>query len=202
MNLVATLSATDRFALVIDGLCRAVAAQISVRSMTGALILLIWRRLRRINVRFQALAAAIRSGAHCRAQAAPRRAATHRASRPASPGLPREFAWLLRLVPWEAACFAGQLRVVLADPEMVALIAASPRAGSILRPLCRMLGLEAELIMPRAGGANATPDGSSVRVRPRATRPSRGRTPVRPDRPPPASLGLEPNPGARTFKPA
>jgi len=56
-------------------------------------------------------------------------------------GLPRGFGWLLPLVPQEAAGFASQLRVVLAEAEMVALLQASPQARRELRPLCRMLGI-------------------------------------------------------------
>jgi hypothetical protein len=37
---------------------------------------------------------------------------------------------------------ASQLRHLLADPEMTALIQAAPQAGRLLRPLCRNLGVE------------------------------------------------------------
>ncbi len=59
------------------------------------------------------------------------------------------------MVPCEAACFAGQLRTVLAEPEMVALLEASPQARRALAPLCRMLGIEASVIAGR--GENAVP---------------------------------------------
>ena len=61
-------------------------------------------------------------------------------------GLPLRFGWLLQLVPYEAANFASQLRAVLAEPEMVALLAASPQAERALRPLCRMLRIEAAVL--------------------------------------------------------
>ena len=38
-----------------------------------------------------------------------------------------------------------QLRALLAEPEMVALLAASPRAVRTLKPLCRMLGVDLPL---------------------------------------------------------
>jgi hypothetical protein len=41
-----------------------------------------------------------------------------------------------------AAGFASQLRVVLEDPEMKALLASVPQARRVLAPLCRMLALE------------------------------------------------------------
>jgi hypothetical protein len=55
---------------------------------------------------------------------------------------PRRLGWLCGLVPGDAACFAGQLRVVLAEPEMAALLASCPQAVRIVQPLCRMLGIE------------------------------------------------------------
>ncbi|MBV8520815.1 MAG: hypothetical protein JOY71_01565, partial [Acetobacteraceae bacterium] len=57
--------------------------------------------------------------------------------------LPRKLGWLIPLVPGTAA-YAGQVQHLLADPEMAALLAGSPQAGHILRPLCRMLGIQPE----------------------------------------------------------
>lgn len=62
--------------------------------------------------------------------------------------VPRRFAWLCGLVPGEAACFAGQLRVVLAEPRMATLLAACPQAVRIVRPLCWMLGIERADFVP------------------------------------------------------
>jgi hypothetical protein len=47
-----------------------------------------------------------------------------------------------------AAQFGSQLQYLLADPEMKALIAASPSMRRTLRPLLWMLGIEASLIRP------------------------------------------------------
>ncbi len=146
------IPATDRFSLSIDGLLGVVAAAIVGGRMNAAMILLVWTRIKRIEMRVLALVASIRAGRYrggwvvegraARAQAGPR------AAPPASLELPRSFAWLIVLVPYKAAGFASQLRYLLADPEMVALLAAAPRLGRILRPLCRMLGIEAELLSP------------------------------------------------------
>ena len=54
--------------------------------------------------------------------------------------LPRNFAWLLPLVPMQAANLGCQLAFLFTDPEMAALLAASPRIVKALRPLCWMLG--------------------------------------------------------------
>lgn len=62
--------------------------------------------------------------------------------------MPRRFAWLYPLVPADAACYAGYMRVVLAEPEMQALLAACPQAVRALGPLCRMLGIERAAFVP------------------------------------------------------
>ena len=55
--------------------------------------------------------------------------------------LPRRLGWLCPLVPGEAACFAEQLRQVLAEPGIQALLACCPQAVRAVAPLCRMLGI-------------------------------------------------------------
>ncbi len=151
------LSVTDRFSLSIDGLLRAVAARIAGGRMEAAMILVIWTRIKRIETRVLALVAAIRAGRDRGGWVLEPRVAGTRAEAenapssqrlPVWPRLPRGFAWLLGLVPYEAAGFASQLRHLLGDPEMVALLAGTPRLGKIMRPLCRMLGIEAELLSP------------------------------------------------------
>ena len=112
-----------------------------------------------------------------------------RAGRTAGARLPVGFGWLLALVPQEAAGFAGQVRTLLAEPEMVALLAASPQARRVLKPLCRMLGVEASLLEPAAvvrceAGASVAPevaeggwvgaDPGGVSPVPRATAPPGG----------------------------
>jgi hypothetical protein len=58
---------------------------------------------------------------------------------------PRDFGWLVRFAAYQAAGFGLQLRNVLTQPDMVALLAAAPRARRVLRPLCRMLAVETAL---------------------------------------------------------
>ncbi len=144
-----------RFASIIDLLCRTVAAQIAGRRLEGPFIILIWRRLRRLGTRFAALAARVAAG---RLRPARPRPCVPRQRPPAAPSpLPRGRAWLMRLVP-EAAGAASQLQHLLTDPEMAALIAAAPQAGRILRPLCRMLGIDppAALRLPPPAGRPTT----------------------------------------------
>ena len=145
MNPAAPRTPAERLAGIFDLLCRAVAARGAnrlgaPRLLALPLTLLIWARLRRLAARFARLTARIAAGT----QIAPRPpgAASPRPQRPTPPPLPRDFAWLVRLVGHEAAAGASQLRHLLTEPDMADLIAANPRQmGRLLRPLCRMLGV-------------------------------------------------------------
>ena len=55
--------------------------------------------------------------------------------------VPGRRAWLVGL-SINVNCAAGRLQDKMNDPEMVALLAASPRLVALLRPLCRMLGVD------------------------------------------------------------
>ena len=73
-----------------------------------------------------------------------------RPGRPASPAspqttprLPQGKAWLIRSVDhYNARCHAGHLEHFLATPEAIAFLAEVPRAGRILRPLAKSLGIQ------------------------------------------------------------
>jgi hypothetical protein len=148
-------------ALIIGGLCASVAKRIAADRTSGPLILVTVARLRHLLARFTSLAARAQAG---KLRPPRRRTVRPRAAPPpeeplpgeASPGqptpdpkpprqrerlLPRKFGWLIRFVPYEAACFGSQLQHQLSRPEMVALIEAAPQAGRILRPLCWMLAI-------------------------------------------------------------
>ncbi len=151
MNLFLTLSATERFSFVLDALYRAVAARFAGRRLPVLVIALVCARLRRFEREVLALVTAIRAGRVRVGHGRGGRPGVARGPRVEAPGaarLPRGFAWLLVAVPYEAANYASQMRVVLQDPEMVALIGASPRLARLLRPLCRALALEPELLAP------------------------------------------------------
>ncbi len=55
--------------------------------------------------------------------------------------LPSRKAWLASEIGWYGRNYATMLADALNMPETAALIANSPQAHRILRPLCRMLGL-------------------------------------------------------------
>jgi len=153
MNPTETLTVADRFALSLEGLCRAVAARIKGGAMQAAMILLVWTRIRRAQGKIQWLLMEFQAGRlRANTEVRVRMASPSPVLRlPKSPRvkLPRRFAWLLPMVPCEAANFSSQLRGVLAEPEMQGLLAASAQARRVLAPVCRMLGIEAAVLMPR-----------------------------------------------------
>jgi hypothetical protein len=170
-----------RFALIIEGLCRATAARISADRTSGPLILLIVARLRHLLARFTKLAARAQAGKlrpprqrTVRPRAAPPPGdppPDHSAPDPKPPRqperlLPQKFGWLIRFVPYEAACFGSQLQHLMSQPEMAVLIEAAPQAGRILRPLCWMLQID-------------LPPALRLPPRPRKPRPPRQPAPER-----------------------
>jgi hypothetical protein len=61
---------------------------------------------------------------------------------------PGGFAWLIGMVGWQSAGCGSQLRAVLETPEMARFLTATPAAGRVLLPICRMLGIEASVLRP------------------------------------------------------
>ncbi len=127
----------DRFASLVEGLRRVLAARGAGAWLAGPLILLLWSRLRRTAERFARLAAKVHAG---KLPPPRRRLRSPRPVQPQPLRLPRGAAWLLRRLP-QAAAAASQLQHLLADPAVADLLAAAPQAGRLLRPLCRMLGV-------------------------------------------------------------
>ena len=103
------------------------------------LITPLWKRLNRIHRRLKRaleLGIALPRMQTSRAgQPRPRRATT------AIPPLPQKFGWLIVALGWQAAGYAGHLEHLFSKPEIMALVAACPRARRVLRPVARMLAL-------------------------------------------------------------
>ena len=146
-------SLSQRLTLVVQALRAAIAAHAARDRATVAVAWLVWPYLNRLAARFTALAARVQAGkvagavAVARATSRPRAAPETRHPRP--PGLPQGFAWLARLTP-SILPLRSQVCHLLGDPELAALLVAAPQAGRILRPLCRMLGIEAGPDFPQA----------------------------------------------------
>ena len=191
---LAPISLSYRLALIVEALCQAATVRgAQDRSVpTLALIFMAWVRLRRLAARFEALTAKVRAGRLparrwrgsglrlCRSDTACR-------ARPQTHRLPRGFGWLLRLVP-ETAAYGGQVEHLLANPNMTALLAASPQAGRILRPLCHMLAIKPvpALAAPRRAKPLAAPAAAIPAADPSraASRPVASLAGLPPDLPP------------------
>ena len=118
-------SLPERLALIIEKLCEAVAARGVKAGSATPLIVLAWTRLRRLSLRFAALAAAVRDGRlaaarTARGRADPRPARARRA--PQAHRLPSGFGWLIRLVP-EAPAYRSLVQHWLEEPELATLLA-------------------------------------------------------------------------------
>ncbi len=89
--------------------------------------------------------------------------------------LPRQRAWLLVELKHEGAYYAQRLEALLAEPEIAALVAATPQAQRLLRPLCRMLGIQPEAIRPprRTPPAAPSPGATPARSVPHPAAPPR-----------------------------
>ncbi len=168
-------------AMIVQSLRDAIAAHAARDRTTVALAWLVWPYLHRLAVRFAALAARVRAG-RVVARATGRVRAAPVVQRLRLPALPQGFGWLARLAP-SILPLRSQVCHLLGDPELAALLAAAPQAARILRPLCRMLGIEAGPGFPPAlfGLPDPPPDPS-------------------PDPPPPLALAL-PAPQARAATP-
>ncbi len=171
-------SVPDRLAIIVQWLRAALAAHAGRDRRAVAVVWLAWPYLSRLATRFVALAERVRTGKVCVVAPARLRAAPD-APRPRSPSLPSGFAWMIRLTQ-STAVFGSQLRHLLTDPAFAALLAQAPQAGRLLRPLCRMLGIEPGPDLPPALFA-------PPRLRPPRTRASSTPEPLAASSPAPMS---------------
>ncbi len=139
-------SLSQRLSLVVQALRAAIAAHAARDRATVAVAWLVWPYLNRLAARFTALTLRVQAGKGVMAPTTRLRAAAEgprlQGPRLRPPGLPQGFAWLARLAP-SILPLRSQVCHLLGDPELAALLATAPGAGRILRPLCRMLGIEA-----------------------------------------------------------
>lgn len=148
--------------------------------LSAALTVLLYRRLSGICETMERLAARFRAGTLGGGRAAgvrPVALAQDMVAVPARPVrevLPRRFGWLVAAAAYQAAGFGLQLRAILEAPEMMALLAASPQARRVLRPVCRMLAIETSVLRPGdlapAVAVGPEPDAAEDAVRPRVRR--------------------------------
>jgi hypothetical protein len=166
MESSAALSVAAALKLILDGLQAAIAAKIADYPVTAEMVMFLWRRVNRAKNRFLALAALIAAGKMPRARGAKARAGK-RGGAVGADGinwrkwLPlSRFGWLCQLMPsrhdrFGAAQFAEQMRHLLGRADMRAILAATPKAGRLLAPLCFMIGIEESLLRPVCPAAAA-----------------------------------------------
>jgi len=167
----------ERLATLLLSLVRAVDSRRLTGRLATPLFILIFNRIRGIKQIFGRLAARIAAGRFSARRVTERPRAEQPRAKPPSRAknpLPRGVAWLIKLVP-EAAAHASRLRSLLADPEMLALLAAAPAPmRRPLRSLCHMLGVEPPpMLAPPARARPKTP----------APKIERPRAPRRPEKP-------------------
>jgi hypothetical protein len=134
-----------RFAVIMAGLGALIARRfLKMPHLTG-FTLLLWGRLNRAVQRLHRALA--RPVGKVRAPRVPvDRDDDEMRVRPVS--LPAGRGWIVRELGWEAAAYKGHLEILLADPAMLAALAATPGAARILRPICRMLGVAMPVVEP------------------------------------------------------
>jgi len=161
MDLTPTPSAPDITANL-RMILRALLAALGMWRVTPSTALLLHRRISATFARIERLLSRFRAG---RLWQVTQRVQGRRGSVKAGrgPALPRTFGWLVQAGGHQAAGFGAQLQAVLTTPDMGELLAASPQARRILRPVCRALAVE----VPWA----ATPPRPPKPRKPRAPRP-------------------------------
>jgi hypothetical protein len=148
---IETLTSTypaDRFTCLIEEICRVLSKHGRERFIAQPLLLLIWNRIMGMARRFASLAERVRTGrlshtapARSRNASPPPAGAAEQPRVAPAEVLPRHFRWLVNMLP-EAETFGADLCWLLQRLETEELIFAAPQVGRILRPLCRMLGVE------------------------------------------------------------
>ena len=70
--------------------------------------------------------------------------------------LPRANGWLARMAP-DLVPYGIEIAYFLAQPDMIEMLATSPRLWRALRPLCRMFGITPPQLPPPASDAPDAP---------------------------------------------
>jgi HAMP domain-containing protein len=138
-----TSEPAQRFITLIEGLCHVLIKHGRARFIAAPMLVLIWNRVIRMSRRFARLAERVHLGTLSLPAPARSRDASPRPARvrPAAEALPGHFRWLVNMIP-ETEAIAGDVCWLLQRPEMEELIDMAPQVGRILRPLCRMLGID------------------------------------------------------------
>ena len=137
-----SLSASETVSANLRMILRGLLAALGAWKVEPRLAFVLYRRISETFDRIERMLVRLRAGKLWRVTQ--RVQAQRRCGRVAGRGLalPRRFGWLAQAGGYQAAAFGSQLQTELNTPEMVALLAACPQAGRILRPLCRALAMQ------------------------------------------------------------
>jgi len=138
---------SGRFGRIIAAVIKLVAAGFLRKPRLALLIVPLCARLNRLRHRFDRLMAHLAAGRLPKPRA-PASAPPGPGGGHPTPALPSGRLWLVRQLGSEAACNGTQLAALLAEPAVADLLAACPAAGRLLRPICRMLGVDASALPP------------------------------------------------------
>ncbi len=159
--------ATD-FTLILRLLQKTMGNHVVRHDLHGPVLVLLWNRLSRTIRLFERLVTLWRAGTLPKPRAS--RAGQSRPATAAKPVIiPRNFAWLLKLIGAPAAIAASHIRHWMNDEELKRFLADCPQAARLIRPVCHMIGMrptEVEL--------------APIRLPPRPRKPR----PPRPPKPP------------------
>jgi hypothetical protein len=139
MESTAALPALDPIASTLRTVLRGLMAAIGLFGLDSAQAVAMHRRIARVGQQIERMLVRFRAGKLWRV--------TERKARSGAFGcaertLPRRFGWLVRAGGYRAAAYGSQLQTLLAAPEMAELLAVSPAAVRLLRPICRALAFE------------------------------------------------------------
>ena len=130
---------TARLRMILAGL-RAV---MGMWGLDGALVIVLSNRTGRIFGQIERMLARFRAG---KLRRMPVREAGQTRSRGVAgrgPALPRTFGWMVKAGKYQAVAYRSQLEHLLrTEPEMAAMLEASPQARRVMRPLLRALAIE------------------------------------------------------------
>jgi hypothetical protein len=138
-----------RVGLILATLAALIARRFLREPRFAALIVPLWTRLQRAARRFERLMVSLAAGR----LPLPRRSGRGGGGHRSVAALPTSRGWLVDALGPEAAACATQLKTLLAEPVTAELLALAPTARRILRPLARMLAIDAVAPRPRPARA-------------------------------------------------
>jgi hypothetical protein len=147
MNLAAALApdAPSRFAARVAFILTALALVVAAHFRTlGPHTVPLWTRITRAAGRIARLMARLEAGR----LRPPARNRQGRRGGPPPASLPREYGWLVHRLRHEAAMATYRFERLLDEPETAQILAAAPGVARILRPICRLLAVNAPILRP------------------------------------------------------